>query len=187
MSKAYKNMKTDELYTPSILVQPIVKYVSNFKNNFIFKHNKPPIILCPFDTESSEFVLAFKKIIAVKYGHINTGQDFFTHDYGDWDICVSNPPFSRKLDIFKKLDETGKPWAMVTNLMCINYEEIGRYFANNPVLQILSFDRRISFDGNPSSFMSGYFCKNLLPRDLIFEKLENNNTKKYFIGSKMMA
>jgi len=187
MSKAYKNMKTDELYTPSILVKSIIKYVSDFVSNFISKHNKPPVILCPFDTESSEFVLAFKNIIAVKYGHISTGQDFFTNDYGDYDSCISNPPSSRKLDVFKKLDKTGKPWAMVTNLMCIHYEEIGRYFANNPGLQILSFDRRISFDGNPSSFMSGYFCKNLLPRDLIFEKLENNNTKKYFIGSKMMA
>jgi len=93
ISKAYKSKRTDELYTPSILVQPIIKYVSNF----ISKHNKPPTILCPFDTESSEFVQAFKNITTVKYGHINTGQDFFTHDYGDWDICVSNPPFSRKL------------------------------------------------------------------------------------------
>jgi len=187
ISKAFRTSKSDELYTPSILVQPIIKYVSNFKNSFISKHGRQPIILCPFDTESSEFILAFKNLTTVKHGHISTGQDFFTHDYGDWDICVSNPPFSRKLDVFKKLDKTGKPWAMITNLMCINYEEIGRYFANNPGLQILSFDRRISFDGNPSSFMSGYFCRNLLPKNLIFEKLENNNAKQYFIGSKMIA
>ena len=38
--------KKDEYYTPSILVEPILKYI---------KPNS--VIWCPFDTENSEFVI----------------------------------------------------------------------------------------------------------------------------------
>jgi len=175
--------KNDEMYTPPILVQPIIKHVVKWSENFLKKYNTCPIILCPFDTEDSEFVRGLCKTYFssgwfVEHGHIITGQDFFTHNYGKWDICISNPPFSLKKKIYEKLFELDKPFALLGNLMQINYEEIGRLFADNPI-QILSFDRRVSFDGNPSSFMSGYICKDFLEKDLIFEKLEHNN-----VGSK---
>jgi len=176
-----KGKKNDELYTPQILVEPINKYLQLWAR----KYKIYPTVLCPFDNKKSEFVKLLKNWnVKVKYGHIESGQDFFTHDYGEWDICISNPPFSKKLEVFKKLDEIGKPWAMICNVMMWNYHEIVDYFIDNEP-ELLFFNKRVSFDGNPSSFGSHYICRNLLPRKLICESLENNNAGKYFVPSGM--
>ena len=53
-------------------------------------------------------------------------------------------------------------------------------------LQLLIVDKKVSFDGNTASFNNSYFCRGILPRDLLFEHLEHNNTKDRFIGSRMI-
>jgi len=191
ISQAYTKEKTDELYTPPILVEPIIKYLKLYFNiprpiDKPFYKDWRPTILCPFDTEDSEFVIAISKIkdFNLKYGHIETGQDFFNYDYGEYDVVISNPPFSKKKLIYEKLLKDNIPFALLGNAMQINYEEIGRLFSDYKI-QMLSFDRRVSYNSKPSSFMSSYFCHNFLPRNLIFEKLENNNVGKYFVPSQM--
>jgi len=183
---AFKPKKSDELYTPKILVKPIWHHLDCWALEFCQTYNRIPIVLCPFDTKDSEYVIELSNCSNwdIKYGHLITGEDFFTYDYGDWDICISNPPFSLKKKIYERLFQIGKPFALLGNMMQINYEEIGRLFSEHQI-QILSFDRRVSFDGNPSSFMSGYFCYKFLSNNLIFEKLANNNAGKYHIPSQM--
>ena len=61
------NNKNDERYTPPILVKPILDMI---------KPNQK--IWCPFDTESSEFVISLKEDgHNVIYSHISMGYDFF--------------------------------------------------------------------------------------------------------------
>ena len=48
LNKMYK--VNDELYTPRILVEPIIQFIPKGKT-----------VWCPFDTENSEFVLVLKK------------------------------------------------------------------------------------------------------------------------------
>jgi hypothetical protein len=112
------------------------------------------------------------------------GKDFFNWQPDEWRFTISNPPFSRKLDVFKRLDILGKPWAMLCNIMCLNYMEVGNYFVDNPC-QILIPDKRVSFDGNASSFCSGYFCKDFLDRDLLFCHVPHRNTGKDHTPSRM--
>lgn len=38
---------------------------------------------------------------------------------------------------------------------------------------------------NTKSFNNSYFCNNFLPNDIIFHHLENNNSGKSFIKSRM--
>ena len=161
-------------------------YIYKLYNKLKKELKREPIIWLPFDTKDSEFV-SFCKRHRFKYvnSHIWDGKDFFKYQPKVWDIALSNPPFSLKLDVFKRLNEFKKPWAMLTNIMCLNYQEIGYYFSDNPC-QMLIVDKRISFDGNPSSFNTSYICNNFLPRDLIFVHVPNNNAKKYFIPSKML-
>ena len=177
--------KVDEYYTPPILVEPIIKHLNNWLDKQLY--NRKPIILCPFDTIDSEFVIALSKLndFEVKYGHISTGQDFFTYDYGHYDIIISNPPFSHKKEIFSKLLKANIPFALICNMMIINYQEIANLFSDYKI-QILAFDKKVSFNGNTTSFASGYFCNNFLCKDLLFEKLANNNTGKHFTASKML-
>ena len=41
-------------------------------------------------------------------GHIFTGQDFFKVNVPECDYIISNPPYSKKTEVFKKLYETGQ-------------------------------------------------------------------------------
>ena len=75
---------------------------------------------------------------------------------------------------------------MLMNIMSLNYQIIGNYFVQQPC-QLLLVDKRISFNGSPSSFNTSYVCgNNFLPKDLIFVHLKNNNAKKNFIPSRML-
>ena len=87
LKKLYGN-PTDEKYTPGYGVLPIIKYIPEGKT-----------VWCPFDTEHSEFVLKFRDAgFHVVHSHICNGQDFFDYEPSQWDVLVSNPPFSRKVE-----------------------------------------------------------------------------------------
>ena len=171
------NNKNDNRNTPEILVKPILKYL---------KPNS--VVWCPFDTENSEFVIALKEEgHTVIHSHIETGQDFFEYEPDEkYDYIISNPPFSKKLDLLHRCYKLGKPFAMLMNLECLNYQEVGNFFYNRlSRLQLLIVDKKVSFDGKTASFNTSYFCNDLLPKDIIFEHLEHNNTGKNFTASRM--
>lgn len=165
----------DEYYTPPILVKPILKYI---------KPNST--IWCPFDTENSEFVILLKEAgHKVIYSHIWYGQDFFEYEPNeDYDYIISNPPFTRKLEVLKRLYKLNKPFAMVLGLPILNYQEIGQFFLDKK-LQLLIVNKKVSFDGNTASFNNSYFCYNMLPKDLMFADLEHNNSRKNYVASRM--
>lgn len=172
INKSMKN-KNDERYTPPILVKPILDYI---------KPNST--IWCPFDTKDSEFVILLREAgHKVIYSHIDLGQDFFKYEPTEkYDYIISNPPFSKKLEVLDRLYKLGKPFAMLMNIECLNYQVVGEFFLTKP-LQLLIVDKKVSFDGNTASFNTSYFCNKMLPKDLIFYHLENNNTGINFIGS----
>ena len=121
----------------------------------------------------------------VIYTHIYNGQDFFEYEpKQEYDYIISNPPFSQKLNVLEKCYKLGKPFALLLNLECLNYQEVGSFFINKD-LQLLIVDKKVSFDGNTASFNTSYFCKDMLPKDLIFYHLEHNNAGKNFIKSRM--
>lgn len=196
---AFKGYKRDNLCTPRILVECLKPYFLQWiRRKFGHDDNTADIpttealrrttVWCPFDKETSEYVLFFRslgcKVIAT---HIDDGYDFFEYEPEEqYDIIISNPPFSRKLDVFKRCHALGKPWVMLSNMMCLNYMEIGNHFAYHPVQMIIP-DKRVSFDGNPSSFCSGYFCNDFLKiRDLEFCHLPHCNSGKDFVPSRML-
>ncbi len=163
--------KNDELYTPSILVKPIIKYLI-----------PDSVIWCPFDTKSSEFVIQFTNSgFKVIYSHIKNGQDFFEYEpIEHYDYIISNPPFSRKLEVLDRLYKLNKPFGMILGLPILNYQDVGDFFSDRNDLQLLIVNKKVSFNGSTASFNNSFFCRNLLPRDIIWGKLEHNNSKKYF-------
>ena len=155
------------MYTPYYAVDPIVKYIP--------KHYK---IWCPFDEEWSAFYQTFKKLgYSVIRTHICEGKNFFTYEPDEYDIIISNPPFSIKDKILERLYEFGKPFAVLLPLNSL--QGVSRYKFFSQGIQILSFDQRIgfhsksnmSFTTEGSPFATVYFCRDILPRDLIVEKL----------------
>jgi hypothetical protein len=173
-SAHFRTKDKDEYYTPSILVEPILQYI---------KPNS--VVWCPFDKFESEFVqqitIAGHKVI---YGHIEDGQDFFEYEPSYYDCVISNPPFTRKLDVLDRLYKLGKPFALILGLPILNYQEVGEFFLDKE-LQLLIVDKKVSFDGNTSSFNNSYFCSKFLPKDLMFVHLEHNNSNKNYKPSGM--
>ena len=171
INKGYLTAKTDkasdEVYTPDYAVKPILKFL------------KPgDIIWCPFDTEDSEYVKIFKEAgYKVIYSHIDNGQNFFEFEpKEDYDVIISNPPFSIKDAILNRLSELKKPYAMLLPLPTWQGQKRFDYLVDS---QALIFDKRINYFKDYKtkeiqkgvSFASIYICKGFLPKDLIFEKL----------------
>ena len=166
----YKFNKNDEYYTPTYAVYPIIKYI---------KPNST--IWCPFDKEDSNYVKILKKEgFKVIYGHIETGQDFFEVDIPECDYIISNPPYSLKGQVFKKLYKIGKPFAMLINFQGIfDHKERFKMFKNNRV-EMLWLSPRVNFikqgEYKPSGvpFQSGYLCSGIFKNQLNFEYLDKN-------------
>lgn len=157
----------DECYTPYYAVNPLIKYIPSNKT-----------IWCPFDEQWSSFVNSlFHNGNKVICSHLNEGLDFFTYEPYHYDIIISNPPFSIKDKVLERLYQLNKPFAILLPMNSLQGVKRYQYFKNG--IQLLAFDQRIGFHNpndilNPvegSPFASAYFCKDLLPKDLIVEHL----------------
>ena len=157
----------DEMYTPFYAVEPLTEFLP-----------KDKIIWCPFDEEWSAFYRYFKENhYPVIRSSLKEEQDFFKYEPEKWDILVSNPPFSKKDDVLKRIYSFEKPFALLLPVNSIQGKKRFSVFQND--IQMLVFDSRIDYHtpenmentirGN--SFGSAYFCRNLLPTKLELRKL----------------
>ena len=150
----------DSLYTPYYAVDHIVKYLP-----------KDKIIWSSFNKRLTE--LGYR----VVRSSLAEGQDFFEYEPEHWDLIVSNPPFSIKDKVLERLYSFNKPFAVLLPLNSLQGKTRYKYFKNG--IQILSFDARICYHDKDhmdavvkgSPFATAYFCRDLLPKDLIVEKL----------------
>jgi hypothetical protein len=173
-TKGNYNIK-DEYFTPPILVEIILPYVR--KNSTVW---------CPFDTENSEFVVQLRNQgHNVIHTHIDDGYDFFELMAPDCDYIISNPPFSRKNEIFNRLLQIGIPFAMVMNVGILNYHETGDLFKDYKV-EFLLPNKKISYDGKSPSFLSGYFCYKMLPEQFKYVEVKHTNIGRHFVPSSML-
>lgn len=163
----------DEFFTPPAAVICLLRYIELF----IETNNLSEItIWCPFDNKNSEYVKIFSKKYNVIYSNIKEGKDFFLYEPEKYDIIISNPPFSIKDKILKRLHELNKPYAMLMPLPTLQGQKRFEYIKE---CQALIFDKRINFYEDEEkqkikkgvAFASIYICKNFLPKDLIFQKL----------------
>lgn len=172
---------SDEVYTPQYAIKPLIRYIDYFNNDqFIETPDRDMLtIWCPFDEEDSNFVIMLREAgFKVIRSHIKDGQDFFTYEPDEpYDLIVSNPPFSLKDKILKRLDELNKPYAMLLPLPTLQGQKRFEYVKK---CQAIIFDKRINYYKNKETkeiqkgvaFASIYLCKDFLHRDLVFEKLE---------------
>jgi hypothetical protein len=162
--------QNDEFYTPSYAIEPLFKYI------------KPKsTIWCPFDTDQSLFVRLLKNQgYTVINTHLVNGGNFFDIAPPECDYIISNPPYSLKYEVFAKLFEIGKPFAMLVGVVGL-FESQKRFnlFKDND-FEIMYFNKRISYfksyDEQKASlnppFSSVYIAKGLFPKQINFETIE---------------
>ena len=160
----YSKGKNDECYTPAYGVTPILKYIP-----------KNAIVWCPFDTKESEFVKQIGRQNKVVFSHISAGQDFFDYEPHQWDVLISNPPFTNKRKYFERALSFNKPFALIMTNTWLNDAAPKQLFKHKE-LQLLLFDKRMKFINNgiiehKITFSSSYYCWNFLPKQLIIEEL----------------
>ena len=168
---------SDEVYTAAFAVKPLLKYLRGFQQS----KGREIIVWCPFDLEESEYVKIFQNEgYQVIHSHIEEGKNFFFYEPDEYDIIISNPPFSIKDDIIKHLYELSKPYAILLPIPALQGQKRFPYLQGK---QALIFDKRVNFYQDEGytkivkgvSFASIYICKDFLPRDLIFEELPNES------------
>jgi hypothetical protein len=166
----------DEFYTPSYAVEPLLKYIPKDKT-----------VWCPFDTEASLIVHALRnngnEVVAT---HLTTGQDFFiTEPMGD--LIVSNPPYSMKTEVFHRLFQLNKPFAMLVGVVGL-FESQKRFdlFKDND-FEVMWMDKRIAYfksyeEQTPSlnpPFSSVWLTRGVLPKANVFERIIKPRSVKW--------
>ena len=158
---------TDEYYTPLHAVEILLPYIP--------EHSK---IWCPFDKEFSQYVQVFTAGgHEVVYSHIDNGQDFFRYEPDqEYDFIISNPPYSKKDAVIKRLYELGHPWSMFLNPNGIfDARERFNFFSRFGV-QLLIPRGRTQFMKYGSElctsppFLTVYVCWRFLPETIMFEQ-----------------
>lgn len=161
----FSNGGNDECYTPAYGVEPILEYIPSYAT-----------VWCPFDTDESEFVKQISLKNQVVHSHIKNGHDFFEYEPDNWDMIISNPPFTNKRKFFERALSFGKPFALIMTNTWLNDSAPKQLFETHD-LQLLMFDKRMKFnqpDGRNNdkiTFSSSYYCWNFLPKQIIMKKL----------------
>ena len=163
----------DEFYTPRCAIEPLLKYL------------KPKSkILCPFDTEESLYVQILKANgHYVQAEHIKDGKDFFKRSQDSfefYDYVISNPPYSKKTEVLEKLFYAGVPFAMLVGVVGLFKSKVRFNLFKEHDFEIMYLDKRVSFMRNYTSsktelnppFSSVYICHNVLPKQIVFEKID---------------
>lgn len=169
---AKTNKESDEVFTPDYVVEKIIPYIKNFEE----KKGRKIVVWCPFDESDSAFVRVLQQHkIEVIYSHIDNGKNFFEYEPEKYDVIISNPPFSIKDGILKRLYELNTPYAVLMPLPVLQGQKRYPYIKE---CQAIIFNKRINFYKDKItkeiqkgvSFATIFLCKDFLEKDLIFEE-----------------
>jgi hypothetical protein len=182
--KTYKNMNSDnngqanECYTRLIEAEKLINFLEEYKEL------KSKVIWCPFDEDSSNIVIALKKAgYIVINSHINTGTNFLTYEPDfNFDIMVSNPPFSKRTKFFNKINSYNKPYIMLQPIMYFNnnsmirelIKDSNRYRFLCPLNRmgfIIANGKEITEKEKTTSFYCFWLCKDLFLDKNVFIEL----------------
>lgn len=124
-----KREKNDEFYTKYADIERELKHY--------LPYLKGKRIICPCDTVNSEFVKYFIEngskigIVSLAWSHISTGTDFRNIDYSNYDVVITNPPFSLFREFIDTLEKNSMDYLVIGNKNAITYKEIFPLLQNN--------------------------------------------------------
>jgi hypothetical protein len=162
-----KNPKNDEVYTPEYAIKPLLKYIppawviwecTDFGGSMITKVLK----------ENGNTVIS---------SHLKDNINFLTHEPEfQYDCIITNPPYSLKTEFLEKAYELNKPFSFLLPITTLEGKARGKIYREYDELEILVFDGRVEFykGKNKIYFNTSWFCRNVLPKQLIFTELPKN-------------
>jgi hypothetical protein len=171
----------DEYYTPEYIVEILLPFIKNkgFKT-----------IWCPCDKESSEYVKVFKRDgFNVIHSHIDNGNDFLNYEPTEqYDIIITNPPFSIKNKIFERCIILNKPFCLLMSATSNQSASFVKVISRAKYFNLMIFDKRISYSGDRPPFPSWYYSSGLFDKTefyiyqkdpkILFKEWEKNKDLK---------
>ena len=155
----------DELYTPVNAVEMILPFIP---------YNVKTIWECTAIKESKIVDVLRNNNYNVITTHIDDGYDFFNYEPDEYDMIITNPPYSLKNKFLKRAFELGKPFMFLLPITTLEGIERGKLFSENKI-QILIPNKRFNFKPEKSSgawFQTSWFTYKLnLENDLNFISL----------------
>lgn len=132
-----KREKNDELYTPDYAIIPLIKYLP--KNKIIWE--------CT-DFGESNITKCLKeygyKVIST---HIKNFNFLIDEPNFEYDIIITNPPYSLKDEFIERCYNLKKPFCLLLPITSLEGIKRGKMFHTNGI-ELLIFDSRISYLNN---------------------------------------
>ena len=118
-----------------------------------------------------------------KQGAASGEQDYYFYEPEQWDLMISNPPFTNKKMIFERAIDFNKPFCLLMTLTWLNDRAPMRLFRDKG-LQLLMFEDRMQFKNQskikPINFSSAYFCRDFLPEQILIRDFKSFNQRSLF-------
>ena len=156
----------DELYTPEEAVEMILKYIPK---------EVKTIWECTAIKESKIVKVLKDAGYNIITSHIEDGEDFFKYEPENYDMIITNPPYSLKDKFLKRAYELKKPFMFLLPLTTLEGIERGKMFDKNGI-QMLIPNKRFNFKPEKNSgawFQTSWFCFGCgLSSDLNFVSLK---------------
>ena len=159
-----KNGPNDEFYTPQIAVEMILPFIPK---------NITRIWECTAIKESEIARVLRENGYSVITTHIKDGYDYLKFEPVDYDMTITNPPFSLKDKFLQRAFDLKKPFMFLLPTTALEGLKRGKMFRENRI-QLLVPDRRFNFSEKKNGvwFHTSWFTYGLnLPNDLNFIKL----------------
>lgn len=142
---------SDELFTPDEAFDLLAPYIP--KKSLIFE--------CA--------VGSGKLLNKIKSEGFNAfGSADFFNEFPDYDIIITNPPYSIKDNFLEEAYKRGKPFAMLLPITALEGQKRQALYRKFGI-EILFPKKRTDFNGKGSPwFYTAWFCWKLLPKELNF-------------------
>lgn len=125
----------DEIYTPEEAVKMILQYIPK---------DIKTIWECTAIKESKIVKVLEEAGYNVVTSHIYNGQDFFKYEPENYDMIITNPPYSLKNKFLERAYNLKKPFMLLLPLTALEGIKRGKLFSKNGV-QILIPNKRFNF------------------------------------------
>lgn len=141
----------DELYTPIEAVEMILPYIPK---------EVKTIWECTAIKESKIAKVLEDAGYDLITSHIENGEDFFKYEPKNYDMIITNPPYSIKNKFLKRAYDLNKPFMFLLPLTTLEGIDRGAMF-NQKGIQLLIPNKRFNFKPQKNSgawFQTSWFC-----------------------------
>ena len=108
--------------------------------------------------------------------HINDGYDFFSYEPEDYDMTITNPPYSHKNEFLQRAFDLQKPFMFLLPITTLETMKRHRLYRKHGI-QLIIPDKRFVFKpgGSGAWFQTSWFTHGLnLEKDLNFIPIHSN-------------